>query len=74
MIRPFLRSSKPVLGAGFDCHLCIKLVAFKDALNCAFDLIIAFCSGYAFLLEPKATTTSSSLKKSEISEELKFRK
>lgn len=64
----FLRSSKPVLGAGFECHLCIELVAFKDTLNCA------FCSGDASCWNQKPLFISSSLKKHEISEELKFRK
>lgn len=66
MTRPFLRSSKPAMGAGLERHFCIKLVAFIDALNPVFDLIFAFWSGAASLLERKATVTSSGLKKNEI--------
>lgn len=52
----FSRSSKPVKRAGLDCHICIKLVAFQDALTCPFDLIIAFCWGD---VSPPGTGTES---------------
>lgn len=62
------------MGAEFDGHLCLKIVAFKDVLHCPFDLIIAFCCGGASTLEPRATVNSSSFKKNAIFSEYKFRR
>ena len=43
-----------------------QISAFKDALNCPFDLIIAFCYGDASQLETKAIVNSCNLEKNVI--------